>query len=105
MSYDLYFRSRTPGRMISQEQFTNYFRGRRHYEIKETQAWYSNDNTGIYFSMDFGEPGETSEEGRDSSLLRASFNMNYFRPHVFGLEAEPEVAAFVDHFDSTVFDP
>ena len=24
-----------------------------------------------------------------------AFNMNYFRPHTFALEAEPEVAAFL----------
>ena len=33
------------------------------------------------------------------SLFPVSFNLNYFRPHVFSLEAEPELAAFVESFD------
>lgn len=40
--------------------------------------------------------------------LRAThvaFNLNFFRPHVFGLEAEPEVAAFVAAFDCAIHDP
>ncbi len=34
-----------------------------------------------------------------------SFNLNYFRPHAFGLEAEGELAALVERFDLMVFDP
>ena len=31
----------------------------------------------------------------DSTMLPVSFNLNYFRAHPFGLEAESEVGAFV----------
>lgn len=34
-----------------------------------------------------------------------AFNLNYYRPHFFGLEAAPEVAAFVSAFDLTIDDP
>ncbi len=105
MSYDLFFRARSPGRTISQEKFASFFAKRRCYEVKETQAWYSNENTGVYFSFDFKTPGEELEDEHGSSLLPVSFNLNYYRPHPFGLEAEPEVAAFVEHFDVTVSDP
>ncbi|MFM0009145.1 MULTISPECIES: hypothetical protein [Paraburkholderia] len=31
--------------------------------------------------------------------------MNYFRPHDFGLEAEPEVRFFINRFEPQVQDP
>ncbi|WP_254700271.1 hypothetical protein [Trinickia violacea] len=31
--------------------------------------------------------------------------MNYFRPHIVGLEAEPEVSAFIDRFNPVIEDP
>src|SRR5262249_22039613 len=34
-----------------------------------------------------------------------AFNVNYFRPHVFGLEAVREVTAFVAAFDPEIDDP
>jgi len=33
------------------------------------------------------------------------FNMNFYRPHVFALEAEPEVRAMIEEFGFGVFDP
>lgn len=107
MSYDLFFRSRSPSQSLSRDNFARYFGGRRLYEVKESQAWYSNEDSGVYFVFEYAERDEDSdsEEEVDLSLLPASFNLNYFRPHVFGLEAEPEVAAFVERFDLTVSDP
>ncbi len=37
--------------------------------------------------------------------LPVSLNVNYFRPHTFGLEAQLELALFVKHFELTVVDP
>ena len=37
--------------------------------------------------------------------MPVAFNVNFFRPHTFGLEAQLEVARFVKHFDLTVVDP
>jgi hypothetical protein len=34
-----------------------------------------------------------------------AFNLNYFRPHVFGLEAAPELEAFAQAFDAAAGDP
>lgn len=107
MSYDLFFRARVPGAIVTREQFAGYFAQRRHYELKELQAWYSNEDTGVYFVFDYNEHAtdEDAENETDSSLLPLSFNLNYFRPHPFGLEAEPEVASFIEQFDLTVSDP
>lgn len=98
MSYDLGFRVPKGRGPISSKDFLKYFKGRPNYEINEGQAFYTNEDTGVYFSFEQGE----GEENGDAGVL---FNMNYFRPHVFGLEAEPELAAFVKQFQLTVNDP
>ncbi len=100
MSYDLFFRSRSPDRSISHSQFVEYFRGRDRFQVKKAQAFYSNECTGNYFLFEYSESGS-----EDDGLLPITFNLNYFRPHVFGLEAEPELHAFVDEFDLLVSDP
>ena len=99
MSYDLFFDRVKP---LAAEEFFAYFTGRRNYKIQNRQAWYQNDQTGVYFSFLAADPekrGETEERSQPS------FNMNLCRPHFFGLEAEPELSAFIRHFEVTVRDP
>jgi len=99
MSYDLYFTvKQSPP---AAEDFENYFENRGKYEVSEAQAFYQNEDTGVYFTFDYGETGQADDEEADS----LSFNMNYFRPHYFGLEAAPEVMAFIEAFDLDVIDP
>ena len=79
------------------------------YETTDAQAWYSNDATGVYFSFSLGHEDADNKgievvEPRDPNVVPVEFNMNYYRPHYFALEAEPEVRAFVDHFDLVVCD-
>jgi hypothetical protein len=107
MSYDLFFRSPVPGQSLSHDEFVRYFDGRPRYEMQESQAWYSNEDTGVYFAFEHGDQADDSDSEGESEgeLSPVAFNLNYFRPHAFGLEAEPEVAAFVDAFDLTVHDP
>jgi hypothetical protein len=107
VSYDLFFRSRSPESLFSRDEFVHYFTGRASYQVKDSQAWYSNEDSGVYFVFEWNARGDDREEGEetDPSLIPVAFNMNYFRPHPFGLEAESEVAAFVQNFDLTVSDP
>ncbi|WP_394825758.1 hypothetical protein [Pendulispora albinea] len=105
MSYDLFFRARGP-RVPSMEDMRTWFEKRPHYLFHGTadsgQAGYENEATGVYFQFDF----EAVDHDPDAPpVLPIAFNMNFFRPHVFALEAEPEVAAFVRHFDLGVEDP
>ncbi len=109
MSYDLYLR---PTPEISVETFSAYFEQRLHYVLNPTdnggvQAFYENEDTGTYFSFDFFDANARTSSDQDSEAPDApvAFNMNYFRPHVFGLEAAPEVTAFVDAFSCQVYDP
>jgi hypothetical protein len=116
MSYDLYFRSRSSA-AANPPDFAGWFRSREHYQVNEAHAVYFNRRTGVYFEFRYNEEfdeadgdskgGGTKDAGTksDKPLLPVAFNLNYIRPRVFALEAEPEVAAFVRHFDLTILDP
>jgi hypothetical protein len=104
MSYDLFFRSRNRDSRFSGDDFVRHFTDRPHYEFSATQAMYTNEDSGVYFSFDYNADTADDPEA-DASLLPVAFNVNFFRPHPFALEAEPEVAAFVRAFDLTVSDP
>jgi hypothetical protein len=100
VSYDLYI---TPKQFDFQAMF-DWLGWREHYEQGGSQVRYSNEDTGVYFSFDFyDEPAQ--EEGEPPRKPYIAFNLNYNRPHIFGLEAEPEVAAFLGQFESTIDDP
>jgi hypothetical protein len=107
MSYDLFFRSRSSASRFSRNDFVRHFTGRPRYEVQDSQAWYSNKDSGVYFTFDYRELDEYPEakDESDPSLIPVAFNVSYCRSHAFGLEAEPEVAAFVREFDLTVSDP
>jgi hypothetical protein len=60
----------------------------------EDRVGFENEATGVSFGFDFSE----------GNALPA-FNLNSVRRHVFGLEAEPLVTAFVRQFDLEVDDP
>lgn len=98
MSYDLFFRPRSSA--VPQEDFLNYFRERSHYKVEKGQAWYQNEDTGVYFSFEVGDGGEGEERPEPFS-----FSINFFRPSYFILEAEPEVTALVGRFGFLVSDP
>ena len=101
MSYDLFFRA--PDGVFTRETFGNYFGSRPNYEVNGGQAFYQNDVTGVYFSFDWNDPSTQADEGEQSYSV--AFNINYCRPSFFGLEAEPEVTAFVKAFGFAVEDP
>ena len=97
MSYDLYFT--TP--KVSRADFEGYFATRPNYEVANDEAMYGNDDTGVYFSFMHNDGPPEDEDDFDYTV---AFNMNYYRPHFFALEAEPEIRAFVDRFSCGVHD-
>jgi hypothetical protein len=97
MSYDLFLGPRSG--QLDLGQLANYFGSRDHYRLSEQQAFYLNPDSGVYLGFEF-EPAS-----KDSDPLPVSFNINFFRPSYFILEAELEVCALVRHFDLIVFDP
>ncbi len=107
MSYDLYFKYRTQQPLLPKE-FKDYFEDRPYYRLEESEAVYENTNTGVNFSFTYSEEAMDEEDEPDTDSVQmapVSFNINYFRPHVFALEAAFEIQAFVTHFDIDVSDP
>lgn len=94
MSYDLFFQSRTGA---SDNDVLAYFRERPFYTVEENRAYYGNDDTGVYFGLDFGNG--------DRPGFPIALNINYCRPSYFILEAAPAVKAFVEALNLAVFDP
>ncbi len=78
---------------LKRGDFHAYFSKRPHYHLSSHQAWYENEDTGVYFSFDYPPNQEPA-----SSVL---FKLNYFRPHFFALEAKEELAALRKHVDAT----
>lgn len=104
MSYDLYLKPRTGD--LSEQQFNDYFKGRRLYEMQGEQAWYNNPDTGVYFSFVWKDEADASGDGDEEfAEYPIAFNINYFRPHYFIEEARLELNALVKHFDMIVSDP
>jgi hypothetical protein len=95
MSFDIYFKTRDKSVNISEHAFKQYFKKRKNYIIVNNKAEYLNQNTDVYFSFLF----ENAPSGQTQNVDFICFSMNFFRPFIFGLEAEPEVHAFVEHFD------
>jgi hypothetical protein len=81
-----------------------HFEARPWYRVEAHQAFYSNEETGVYFAFDILENPE-SEEDSEPRQPHVAFNLNFFRPHTFALEAEPEIAAFLARFPGRTHDP
>ncbi|MET0551865.1 MAG: hypothetical protein ABW221_02435 [Vicinamibacteria bacterium] len=108
MGHDLRFLVRADQEPPAVDRLREHFRSRRWYTDEGDQFSYASDDTGVYFSfdaggIDAGEPSDTIDDGLVPTCL--SFNINYFRPHVFGLEAAHELAAVCDRFSLLVDDP
>lgn len=104
MSYDLFLLPR-PGNQLSRSDFLEFFESRMHFTVQDDQATYMNDATGVYFVFDFSEGMEDLDVSEAMRGPHLAFNLNYYRPHIFGLEALQEVIACVEHFNFSVDDP
>jgi hypothetical protein len=99
MSYDLFFNRIDP---LTDEEFTEYFSHLPNYKASNSQAFFQNEDTGVYFSYDLNKAKEPVE---NQNHFLVSFNLNFYRPHFFALEAAPHLDAFVKHFGFSIFDP
>jgi hypothetical protein len=96
---NFYFLSRPGNPPLLREAFFNYFPAEAPYHHGEDAVSYSNEDTGVYFHWCWHE---AEAEGNTACI---SFELDYFRPHTFGLEAAEVLRPFVDHFDLIVEDP
>jgi len=87
---------------VAPQRISAYFAAREHFKMVGNQASYGNERTGVNFWFTF--------RFRRDLLFRkviksAEFEVNFFRPSFFGLEAEIELSAFVAMFRPRIFDP
>jgi hypothetical protein len=100
MSYDLYLKPRRS--LASGREALAYLGQRKHYDInaEHGQAFYENEDTGVHFQFGLNDD-EPDSSIRDYPYF---FQINFFRPSHFILEAALEVTEFVRHFDCTVLE-
>lgn len=54
MSYDLYFQ-KPKSEEFPYQEFISYFKSRSRYKVENGQAFYENEDTGVYFLMEHNE--------------------------------------------------
>jgi len=109
MSFDLFFCWPKTER-VNSDDVKRWAETIEYFKKNETQLWYANPDTGVYFSIDFAtESAESHDDAPhtpdgyfDSGL---SFSLNYNRPRYFALEAMPIVAHLAARFGLSVVDP
>lgn len=99
MTYDLSLRFKRP---LPAEQLGDYLTRRGNYSSGADGSGYSNEETGVYFTL---QPlrHHLPFAGRRVSGLR--FELNYGRPSYFAREADIELGALTTEFDVTIEDP
>ena len=101
MNYILHFQSKSPAQPPVKAEIKEYFQHRENYTVNDFQALYSNEDTGIYFTFQFG--GSVGNNAGSPNILPVYFNIGA-KSHIFVLEAESELADFVKHFNLLVSD-
>ncbi len=112
MSFDLYFYKRTENK-LSEQDFADYLNKNLPFNISEhPKQWdYENEETGVYFLIDWNEPNteqeviEIFDSFSDYTYLNFSCSINFFRPRYFGLEIFPIIDKLVKDLDLFVLNP
>lgn len=103
MNYIIHFQTKNVKNQISLLQIKEYFTARGSYTVNDYQSLYSNEETGVYFTFEYGGT-KASEVNQTLKVLPVFFNISFGRPHIFVLEAEVELSEFIRHFDLMVSD-
>jgi hypothetical protein len=103
MNYILHFQPKTEGKSITLDQIKEYFGQRAGYTVNEYQSLYSNSDTDVFFTFEYGGR-RTSPSSSASEILPVYFNIASGKPHIFVLEAETELAEFIHTFNLLVSD-
>ena len=99
MSYDLHLHF---DKGVTERDFLEYFAGRRHFTARGNEVVYQNPDTTVGFFLRYElSKGFLSRK----ALAGAHFELNYFRPSFYGLEAQIELSALVTRFAPRIEDP
>jgi hypothetical protein len=104
MSYDLYLKSRNG--TLDRATFEAHFSQNRLFEVGADEVAYQNEATGAYFSFAWRDIDVGHAQDPEPELTYPIwFNLNFFRPSTFALEAAPHLTGLVRELDLVVFDP
>ena len=106
MSYDLYFYKRKSS-SLSEQQVRDYLNNSNYFALDENgNQWnYHNEETGVYFGIDWNEPNTEAEDieiwdsFEDYENLNFYFTINFIRPNFFGYESFPILDELLDDLD------
>lgn len=110
MSYDLSFYKRNTD-PISKKDIEEYLDQLSNVTHESGAQWfYQNEDTGVYCSFEYYEPGQEDEELEIESFegfddTNFSFNINFIRPQFFGKECFPIVDKLVSDLNLYVLNP
>lgn len=105
MSFDLFFcwHGKEP---VNFDSVTEWSQKHQHFRRENSQLWYKNEATGVYFSLDFEiKNAEESDIPPDYSDSGLCFNLNFNRPSFFAYESMPIVVDLCRHFGFAAYDP
>jgi hypothetical protein len=98
MSYSLDFYFEPP---VRRHRLLRHFAARRHFSVEKDRVVYENRHTGVYFFIHLSSARKLFH----SNVVSAEFEINYYRPSYFGVEAEKELSDFVAVFQPRIEDP
>jgi hypothetical protein len=111
MSYDLFFYKQKESE-ISTEKISKYLSDNLVPANEGNSQWfYENEDTEVYFSFDYNEPDADYEPDEEAEPIENfddtnfSFNLNFMRPSFFGLEAFKFVEQFCIDLNLFVLNP
>jgi hypothetical protein len=107
MSFDLTLFPRAGQPPLDRAAFLNSFDDENLHEQNDNTVNYDNRDTGVYFRFTWyaGAAEADKHEGTAREQPYVHFNMNYNRPHTFGLEAVRVLEQVIANFDLVVSDP
>lgn len=103
MSYDLYFSRKPETQAPTRSEMETFLLQRPNYRQDGDTIFYENEDTDVNFWFSFTE--NQSSEPEDDEFpgnphqVPLHFEINYCRPHIFGLEAKEELFEFINHFN------
>jgi hypothetical protein len=98
MNYIVHFKTRNAEKQITVQQIKDYFSGRGGYTVNDYQVLYSNEDTAVFYTFEYGKH-QTREISQSPAVLPVYFSLSYGKPHIFALEAETELVEFIHTFD------
>ena len=99
MSYSLHLKFRKP---VKWSRIVEYMEGRRTCSSNKKTIFCNNEGTGVCFSIH----NESKKIWPFQDTIRdIEFELNYFRPGYFGIEAEIELSALITVFEPEIEDP